>query len=247
MSEERTEKPTARKKKENKKEGQIPRTPELGAWGSMMVVALALPPLASREARGDPQPDGHGPPVGLRAEIPAARQLLGQGLSHALLVLVLLSAGVAVIGVGAALAQGGVYLATKSMKPTFGKLNPIKGVKRVFGPQALWEGAKTLLKTSVLAAMVWSTIKALVPLIGGLVPVSAVITAATDDALGLMRNVAVAGLVMAVADYAFQRRRVGKKARMTKYEVKQEHKQTEGDPHVKAAIRSRQLAAAGTG
>ena len=48
---------------------------------------------------------------------------------------------------------------------------------------------------------------------------------------------------MAAADYAMQRRRVGKQTRMTKEEVKQEHKQSEGDPMLKGAIRSRQLAA----
>ena len=46
------------------------------------------------------------------------------------------------------------------------------------------------------------------------------------------------------ADYAMQRRRVGKQTRMSKEEVKQEHKQSEGDPMLKGAIRSRQLAAA---
>jgi flagellar biosynthetic protein FlhB len=56
--------------------------------------------------------------------------------------------------------------------------------------------------------------------------------------------VAVAGLVMAAADYAMARRRTGKQLRMTKEEVKQEHRQAEGDPLVKSAIRSRQLAAA---
>ena len=61
---------------------------------------------------------------------------------------------------------------------------------------------------------------------------------------GLIRNVALAGLVLAAADYAMQRRRVGKQTRMSKEEVKQEHKQSEGDPMLKGAIRSRQLAAA---
>ena len=60
----------------------------------------------------------------------------------------------------------------------------------------------------------------------------------------LIRNVAVAGLVMAAADYVMSRRRIDKQIRMTKHEVKQEHKQTEGDPLIKGAIRSRQLAAA---
>jgi flagellar biosynthesis protein FlhB len=62
--------------------------------------------------------------------------------------------------------------------------------------------------------------------------------------VSLLRVVAVAGLVMAAADYAFQRRKVGKQVRMTKHEVKQENKQSEGDPLIKSAIRSRQLAAA---
>ena len=55
-----------------------------------------------------------------------------------------------VVGVAGALAQGGFYLATKSVKPKFSKLNPIKGAKRIFGPQALWEGAKMLLKSAVV-------------------------------------------------------------------------------------------------
>ena len=58
-----------------------------------------------------------------------------------------------------------------------------------------------------------------------------------------MRNIALAGLVLAAADYAMQRRRVGKQTRMSKEEVKQEHKQSEGDPMLKGAIRARQLAA----
>jgi flagellar biosynthetic protein FlhB len=59
-----------------------------------------------------------------------------------------------------------------------------------------------------------------------------------------MRDVAAAGVIAAAADYGFQRRKMGKQTRMTKKEVRDEHKMTEGDPLVKSAIRSRQLAAA---
>ena len=62
-------------------------------------------------------------------------------------------------------------------------------------------------------------------------------------ALGMVRNVAIVGVVLAAADYLVQRRQTGKQTRMTKEEVKQEHKQTEGDPMLKGAIRARQLAA----
>jgi flagellar biosynthetic protein FlhB len=58
----------------------------------------------------------------------------------------------------------------------------------------------------------------------------------------LIRNVSFAGLLMGVVDYAYQRRRTNKQLRMTMHEVKQEHKQSEGDPHLKGAIRSKQMA-----
>jgi flagellar biosynthetic protein FlhB len=159
-------------------------------------------------------------------------------------VLVALGSIVMVIGVVSALAQGGFYLATKAVKPKLSKLNPLPGMKRMFGPQALWELAKTLVKCVVVALICWQAIRAVMPLVGGLVPMSATIDVAHDRVSTLLRTVALAGLVMAAADYAFQRRRVGKQVRMTKQEVKQEHKQTEGDPMVKSAIRSRQMAAA---
>ena len=59
---------------------------------------------------------------------------------------------VMVIGVASALMQGGFVLATKSVKPSAAKLNPIKGAKRIFGPQAAWEGVKMLLKSSLVGA-----------------------------------------------------------------------------------------------
>ncbi|WP_101525409.1 EscU/YscU/HrcU family type III secretion system export apparatus switch protein [Nocardioides houyundeii] len=242
MSGEKTEKPTARKNKENRKEGQVPRTQELGGWASMLLVGMALPMLLGREltalqelmvtclnASGEPDPE-------------VALQLMGQGLTHVAKALLLLSSGVLVVGVAAALAQGGFYLATKAVKPKFSKLNPISGAKRVFGPQALWEGAKMLLKSSLVGILAYAVVKSMMPMLGGLVPIPVVLEVVADEALGLIRNVAIAGLVMAAADYMFQRRKMGKQTRMTKEEVKQEYKNTEGDPLLKSAIRSRQLA-----
>lgn len=244
QGEEKTEKATPRKNKENRKEGQVPRTQELGGWSSMLLVGMALPMLLGHELgalrdlmitclTATERPDAR-----------LAGELLGRGLKHVALTLVLLGTGVMVAGVAATLAQGGFYLATKAVKPKWSKLNPISGAKRVFGPQALWEGAKMLLKSSLVGILAYGVVSSMLPLLGGLVPIPAVLEIVADKALGLIRNVAIAGLVMAVADYGFQRRRVGKQTRMTKNEVKQEHKNAEGDPLVKSAIRSRQLAAA---
>ncbi|HEY0902345.1 MAG TPA: EscU/YscU/HrcU family type III secretion system export apparatus switch protein [Marmoricola sp.] len=241
---EKTEKPTEKKRKESRKEGQVPRTQELGGWSSLLVVGLALPFLLEHELGALRELMISALTMGEEASPAEALGLLGRGGAHVLLSLVVLGCAVMVVSVAGALAQGGFFLATKSMKPTMSKLDPIKGAKRIFGPQALWEGAKMLLKSGFVGLVAYFAVKAMMPLIGGLVPIHTVLEAASSQALGLVRNIALVGLGMAAADYAMQRRRIGKQTRMSKEEVKQEHKQTEGDPLLKGAIRSRQLAAA---
>lgn len=243
MSEEKTEKPTAKKNKENRKEGQVPRTQELGAWLTMLVVGLTLPGLLGRELSAL-----HALMFRCLAAIaePSAERalhLVSEGLWHFAKTLVILGSAVMVIGVAGALAQGGFYLATKSMQPKLSKLDPIKGAKRIFGTQALWEGAKMLIKTSLVFGLVYASVKAMMPLLGGMVPISMVLQLVSDEVLSLIRNIAIAGLAMALADYAMVRKRMGKSTKMSKHDVKQEHKQSEGDPLVKGQIRSRQLAA----
>ena len=244
MSGEKTEKPTPRRRKENRKKGTVARTPEFGAWIAVLALGLALPKLLSRELTSLRELLVACLTATSTPTIDRATTLLGEGLMHVAYTLVILGSGVMLIGVAAAVAQGGFLVATQAVKPQFSRLNPIKGFTRMFGPHALWEGAKMLLKSALVAALVWSAIKATMPLVGGLVPIPMVLDLVTQRALGLIRNVAGAGLVMATADYAMARRRTGKQTKMSKEEIKQESRQTEGDPMVKSAIRSRQLAAA---
>src|SRR5690606_19858075 len=110
-------------------------------------------------------------------------------------------------------------------------------MKRIFGGQALWEGAKMLIKSSLVGILVYAAVRSMLPLLGGLVPISLVLEMVGDHAQALIRNIALAGLVMAGADYLMTRRRIGKQTRMTKEEVRQEHKQSEGDPMLKSARR----------
>ncbi len=244
MAEEKTEKPTAQKNKENRKEGQVPRSQEFGGWGSLLVVALAMPWLLGRELEAMQELLVASLTAAEAPSVAKALEMLGEGLRHVGLTLVILGTGVLLIGVSAALAQGGFFVASKAVTPKFSKLNPISGAKRLFGLQTLWEGAKMLLKTAVLGALSYGIITGIMPLVGGLVPISTVLSTVQHEALHLMRNVAIGALVLGAVDYLFQRRKMGKQTRMTKHEVKQEHKNTEGDPLVKSAIRSRQLAAA---
>ncbi len=150
--------------------------------------------------------------------------------------------GVLVLSTAITLAQGGLYVASKMMKPDLGKLSLLKGAKRMFGPQAWWELAKMLIKTLLVTGLVYQTVSTLIPMIGGLVPLTAAISVGSDHAFSMLRNVALAGVAMGALDYLMARRRITKATNMTKQEVKDEHKQAEGDPMLKGQIRSRQLA-----
>jgi flagellar biosynthetic protein FlhB len=243
-SEEKSEKATPKKLKESRKEGQVARTQELGAWSAILLVAMSLGWLApyaidavkrlfitSLASTQNPNEE-------------QALLLLGEASTVMLLISLAIGVLVMVIGVAAAVAQGGLFLATKAAKPKWSRLNPLEGAKRLFGPQALWEGAKMLLKSSVVAFFCWRAIDGLIPVLGGLVPIQVALEIGIDAATGLMRDAALAGLVAAAADYAMARRRTGKQVRMTKKEVRDEHKNSEGDPLIKSALRSKQLAAA---
>ena len=245
MAEEKTEKPTAKRRKENRKQGKVPRTQELGAWSALTLFALALPKLLSHELQSlERLMSSCLTASGSQADVPSALTLLRGGLWHVMITVVSLGAMVMVVGVAGALAQGGFFLATSAVKPKLSKLNPLQGLKRLFSMRTLWEGGKMLLKASVVVLVVWGAVKSAMPLIGGFVPMQVMIEHTGATALGLVRNVAIVGVVLAAADYLVQRRQMDKQTKMTKDEIKQEHKQSEGDPLVKSAIRSRQLAAA---
>jgi flagellar biosynthetic protein FlhB len=244
VSEERTEKPTAKKLKESRKEGQVARTLEFGGWGSMLLVAMAMNWMITRGTSSIQELLVHVTAVAGHATEADALVLLGEGARLALVMTVTFGVAIMLIGVLAGAGQGGIHIASKLLRPKASRLSLIQGAQRIFGLQALWEGGKTLLKSALVAFFVWRAVNGLLPLLGGLVPLDTAQELIAAQALALMREVALAGLAAAAADYAFQRRRVGKQTRMTQKEVRDEHKQAEGDPLVRQALRSRQFAAA---
>lgn len=241
---EKTEKPTPKRRKEARKEGQVARTQELGPWLALAALTLAAPLLLGRELDALALLMERALRLVEDPTTARAGSLLRDAAQHVLVVLVVLGAIVMVISVAGTIAQGGFYLATKSVKPSAKKLNLLQGAKRTFGPHALWEGVKMLVKCSLVGLLVWGAVRATTPLIGTFVPMGVVLHVVTEETLQLVRTVAVAGIVMAALDYAMNRRRTNKQTKMSKEDVKQEHKQSEGDPLLKGAIRARQHAAA---
>lgn len=241
-----TEQPTAKRRKDARKDGQFARTPELGAWVSVLVATFLIPKVMT---------DLFDSSAGLLRRIAAfierpepaeAFTLLRDAVFDGVLAVAPLLVCVFVAVLVAAGVQGNLRPSMKLLKPKFSRLNPLQGLKRMLGPQSWWELAKTVVKTAVLALVLYMAVRDLVPTVmsAGALPISSLVGVLADSVLSLIRTAAVAGLVMAVADYVVQRRRVGKELMMTKQQVKDEHRNSEGDPQVKGHIRSRQMAMA---
>jgi flagellar biosynthetic protein FlhB len=241
---EKTEKPTPERLKKARREGQIPRTQELGTWLGAAAASVLLPMLVGNAFESvqelfvevgavakDPQPT-------------EVTELLGRALSAFMVTLLPMAVGMMVVGTVASAVQGGVTVSTKSMKPTLKKLNPFPGVKRMFGTQGIWEAAKAVIKTAALVAVIVTTSDTAQDLVSssGALPLSRITEVFAESAVSMFRVVALAGLTIAVADYLVVRTKMMKQLKMSHTEIKQEYKQSEGDPHVKAQRRSTQMA-----
>lgn len=238
----KTEQPTQKKIRDGRKEGQFPRTPDASTWLGIAGGAAALP-WTGRLVMDDVKATlARLPEV---ANDPSPERMLG-ALTH-LPVAVLLCAGPMCLGaaVGAILgaAAQGVHPSAKALHFKGNRLSPKEGIKRMFGPKALWEAAKALLKVVTIAVVVVVLARSLLPdLLTHALPLAAVTERTKDGLETLIWASAVVGMGLAGADWAVQRRQVMKQLMMTPREVRDEMKQTEGDPLVKGAIRSKQMA-----
>ncbi len=141
---------------------------------------------------------------------------------------------------------GGWLVSAKSLQPQLSKLNPIKGIKRVFGVQALVELAKAIAKSLLVGSV---TVVFLMANRGRYMdlmdqPVEQALANALEMAAMASGLMVLTLLVVILIDVPYQLWSHAKKLKMTKEEVKREHKESEGDPQVKARIRQQQQAMA---
>ncbi|MET1155632.1 EscU/YscU/HrcU family type III secretion system export apparatus switch protein [Arthrobacter sp.] len=241
-SEERTEQATPKRMKEVRQKGQLSKSQDLTAWLGIGAAALMLPMTIDRASQAGTDQMFTvtrmiaSPDPGL--VVKALEDGMGT-IMHTLTPMFL--AVVAVIIAGAAL-QGGIHW--KKFKPETEQFNLVNGIKKVFGMQALWQGMKALLKTVVVGFALYFVVQGLVPVLmtaGGL-SVTSLLDTAGGGTVGLLQTAIIAGLILAALDVMVVIRRNRKKTRMTKKEVRDENKNSEGDPLIKSQRRSRQLA-----
>ena len=148
-----------------------------------------------------------------------------------------------VIVIGTQVAVGGLNFAPKAFNFKGNRLNPLQGFKRMFGTRGLMELTKSILKVVLLFAIAAVTIYALLPSVLEL-PSRDLGTATIASLLNfpfLLGMLLIILAIIAMIDYFWQRHTHIQSLRMTKQEVKDEYKQTEGSPEVKAKIRRMQM------
>ncbi len=236
----KTEKPTPKRLAEARRQGQIPRSPDLTGWLVVLVSTWLLPSLVGRLARE------------LRtymADMAAAVEaheteafMMGTGRLIPRLVVAMAPylALVMVITAVSLAAQGGVTLTGEAMKPKLERLSLRQGVKRLVSTQSAVDTAKAAVRLTVLAALVANASRGLIAdyLNGTPRDLSAVGPHLAASLLLIMRAAAFAGVVVGLADYIYQRRKISKRLMMSKEEIKQEARSTEGDPMIKSRRRA---------
>lgn len=241
----KTEKATPRKRKESRKEGQIAKSQDMYGWLAVLIGSFVIPAMmgsVGASLQGSVEDWRRviaRPEEAVMSEV-ARQTLLGVGGAITLFLVVAFG-----LGLLTQLAQVGFVVSGKPLKPQIKRLDPIQGFKRLFSVRTAWQAATGVVKMLAIGLV---SIPMLVgvsrEMVGGTqFDLSAGLALVGSSTLSAVRIAAVLGVVIALADYGFQRWKTEKDMRMSKQEVKQEMKNSDGDPHVKARQRSVRLAA----
>ena len=250
---EKTEEPTAKKLQDARNEGQVANSREVGNAAGLLALFIMIKLLYGY--MGDnfsgmfryvynqiPDSiimyDGYTPFQDIRAM-----------LNHAILVMFLTAlpffAAAILIGLTTNIAQVGWKITTKPLQPKLSKLNPISGFKKIFSSRSIFELIKSIAKIAIISFVVYNYFTGVGASLFTLYDMP------LKQAIGLMGSmiidvgirIAAIYVVIAAADVVFQRRKFKKDMRMTKQEVKDEYKNTEGDPQIKGQQRRRMMQA----
>ncbi|HRE43380.1 MAG TPA: flagellar type III secretion system protein FlhB, partial [Terricaulis sp.] len=237
----KTEEPTPRKIEQAREKGDIIYTPEVGAALSLLaltaVAAFMAGPILEEMARSF---IGFiAVPEQLSAEPAALKALFGQVSLKTMMIFGLLMLAFAAAGIASRYVQDRPTFTAERLTPKLSKLNPAEGFKRVFGKQAAAQFLKSLAKLGIVgAAMAWALWPhdAVLENISLLDP-AALLPFVQERIVSMLIALVSAAAALAVIDYIFTRQSYMKRLKMSRRELKEEHRQSEGDPMVKAKLR----------
>jgi len=243
--EEKTEEPTAKKRQELKEKGEVSKSKELSSVTVLLAALISLSLFGSfmynhiqiimKGAFSFPSIHDFNIPVFLKF----AQNIIGR-------VIILLSPLFAAIFITAILSnvmQVGFIVSGESITPKLSKIDPIKGFGRLVSKQALMEFIKSLLKLTIVGGVAFLTIKGEMKNFAHLgdMEINSIFVYILKIFFKIFIRCSLAMIILVIIDYAFQRWDFENRIKMTKQEVKDEFKKSEGDPLIKSRIRSIQM------
>ncbi len=250
---EKTEEPTAKKLDDARKEGQVAKSQEVATAFSLLFLFILLRIVYSFMGKifsnTFEMVYNSIPNVARTYDGNLPFAYISSIVVHAMLTLLLLCAPFFLVGFIIAFicdyVQVGFKPTSKPLQPKLSKLNPVSGMKKIFSTRKLFELAKSILKLSIMSIVIISFFS------GRTESLFYLYDMPLKQAIGLLGNlifdlgirIAAAYMIIAFADLIYQRRRFRKDMMMTKQEVKDEYKNSEGNPEIKGAQKKRMMQA----
>jgi flagellar biosynthetic protein FlhB len=240
----RTEAATPKKREELRRKGNIAKSREIPSAAVLLGGFLVLYFCSGYMLTGLSEllREFLSSPPGRLSSVEGAHTLLAGLFTRCGAILAPVFAVTVFCAAAANVGQVGFLFTTVPLTPSLAKLNPAAGMSRIFSSGSVEEMAKAIVKFVVVGFLAWRIIRREIPLLPGIIDRTPMETVAymADISGTLLLQCGVALLVLAAADYLFQRWTYEKSIRMTKAEVKEEWRAQEGDPMVKGRIRSLQ-------
>lgn len=241
---EKTEQPTEKRLRDAREQGNLPRSRELGTAAVFGAGVLAVMAMSGSIGRGATAWMKHAlsPEQSLRQNPKELFGHFGDLLLQFMLVIAPLVLVCLLASFVAPLVMGGLRWSQKALLPDINRMNPMSGLKRLYGPEAIAEFTKSLLRVVFVGVaaglVVWTGFDTLRGLIHH--PLETAITDGLGFTLRLLLATAGAMLVLAAIDAPYQRWNWMRKLKMTREELRREMKESEGSPEVKGRIRQLQ-------
>lgn len=238
----KTEEPTSKRLNKARNEGDVPQSQEVKSFAMLLagliVIGTMAPSVASQLAEFLTAFLER--PHLMSLEVDNMASFVVEVALNVAVILALPIATFAFAAVVSGIAINGFLWTPKKLKPKLSQLSPLQGVKRLFSKQSLVEAAKGVLKMLVVAVIIGFIVVPLFRHPDQLVDRPFVLTLSEIQWLILLILflVVIIMAIISAADLAFQRYTHKEKLKMTKQEVKDEHKEAEGDPKVKSRIRA---------
>ena len=242
QGQEKTEAPTEKKRRESREEGQVAFSRELPSaalLAGILLTLIATSPLILDAFREMTTQIFREMSKADELSIDSLYDLSGEIFSTLLPAFAPFAAIIVLVGILASILQVGVQITLKAIAPKFNKISPLTGLKRLFSTQSLADFLKSMAKLIIVGIVGYITYMDKITELNGL-------SVATPEAIleynftvvaEVSGKIVLALVAIAIFDYLYQRWHHEKQLMMTKQEVKEETKQTEGDPQLKARIR----------